>query len=70
MARNRGSSWDCYDTPLEVQPPSAAAAEGPIEYGGVVDVARSGSMRDPMGVLPADAHNPKNIGPGGGEGEG
>jgi hypothetical protein len=68
MAKNK-SDFDCYDTPYEVQPPNGSA-EGPVEYGAVVGVAAKGQMRDPMGVLPVDASRPKNIGPGGGEGEG
>lgn len=67
MAKNK-SDFTNYDTPYEVQPPPGSA-EGPIEYGGVAAVAGKG-IRDPLGVLPADAEKPKNIGPGGGEGEG
>jgi hypothetical protein len=69
MARNKTSSFDTMDTPYEVQPPTDSA-EGPVVYGGVTDIAAKGSMRDPMGVLPVDAQNPKNIGPAASEGEG
>lgn len=57
MAKDNFSN---YDTPYETQPPKGSA-EGPIEYGGVADVADD-ARRDPMGVLPIAA-KPRNIGP-------
>ena len=66
MAKN-SSDFDNYDTPYEVQPPKGSA-EGPIEYGGIGQVASKGNMTDPMGVMPEFGQRPKNIGPEGGEG--
>lgn len=54
-----------YDTPYETQP-IAGSAEPGIVYGGVAEVA-SEEVKDPLGVMPADA-KPRNIGPAGGEG--
>jgi hypothetical protein len=59
------NDFDNFDSPYQTQPPKGAA-EGPIDYGGVADVAKD-SFRDPLGVLPPDA-KPHNIGPRGGEG--
>lgn len=49
-----------FDTPYETQPVKGSA-EGPINYGGVAQVA-SDEPNDPLGVLPKDA-KPRNIGP-------
>lgn len=57
--------FSALDTPYETQPPKGSA-EGPLEYGKVTQIPEA---NDPMGVLPSAA-KPKNIGPGGGEGEG
>jgi len=56
----KGDHFSVFDSPYEVQPPKGSA-EGPIEYGGVADVADD-ARTDPMGVLPKDA-KPRNIGP-------
>jgi hypothetical protein len=56
----KGNHFDVLDSPYEVQPPKGSA-EGPIDYGGVADIADD-HRNDPMGVLPKDA-KPRNIGP-------
>jgi hypothetical protein len=67
MARKAKNNFDTMDTPYEVQPPNGSA-EPDIEYGGVARVADE-EPRDPMGVMPDDAPA-RNIGPGGGTGQG
>jgi hypothetical protein len=62
MAKSR-DFFDAFDTPYQTQPPKGAA-EGPLEYGKVTQIA---SAADPMGVMPETAKQ-HNIGPQGGEG--